>query len=410
MTYRRKTLAGRLARRGWRCRPVAVVWAAAALATACDLGVTNPGPIADKALDSEQAMGPLVTGMAGDFTTIYDDMAYFMGIASGEITHSGAFEPEQFMQRGQIEARHVNGLWGGMQRARWVAEHGIDRMQTVLGDNYATSLLGVEANLWAGFSNRMLGENTCVAIIDGGAPQDSMVYFQRAEGWFTDAINLAQPIGTSAATLLTAAYGGRAQVRAALGDWAGAAGDAQQVASTFKYQAVYSAADSREYNWLYNESFARNYYSVWNTYAASLNNADPRMPFKDLKKMGADGVTPAYQQQKYLSYAAAIDIVSGDEMRLIEAEKLLRVDADVAGAIAKINAVRTAAGVATKTAATVAEAMTALRQERDIVLWMEARHLWDLRRFNDAFLNGRDSCIPPSLNEQNTNPNLQGSS
>lgn len=312
------------------------------------------------------------------------------------------------MQRGEIEPRHVNGLWGGMHRARWVAEQGIVRMEAVLADSFATTLLAPEANLWAGFSNRMLGENVCVAIIDGGVPQSDSVHFQRAEGYFTDAIALAQPLGATAATLLSAAYAGRAQVRAALGDWTGAAADANQVATSFRYQAIYSAANSREYNWLYNESFARNYYSVYNTYAFQLNNTDPRMPFKDLKKKGADGTTPMYQQQKYLSYATPIDIAAGDEMRLIEAEKLLRVDSDVPTAMARINAVRTAAGVPTKTATTVAEAMAVLRAERDIVLWLEARHLWDLRRFNDPFLNGRDGCIPPSLNEENTNTNLQG--
>jgi hypothetical protein len=390
----------------WR---LATPYLATALLVACDLGVTNPGRIEDEALNNATAMGPLVTGMAGDFATIYDNMAYFMGIASGEITHSGAFETEQFLARGEIEPRHVNGMWGQMHRARWVAEQGLARMQTVLGDAFTSSALAAEANLWAGFANRMLGENVCVSVFDGGPPGDVLDYFRRAETNFTDAMAMAQAAGSTAATLRTAAYGGRAQVRAALGDWAGAATDAQQVASTFRYQAIYSAANSREYNWLYNESFARNYFSVYGTFAASLNNTDPRMPFLNLNKNGADGKTPAYQQRKYLSYSAAIDIAAGDEMRLIEAEKLLRVDADVSGAMGLINGVRTAAGVPTKTASTVAEAMAVLRTERDIVLWLETRHLWDLQRFDDPFLSGRDRCIPPSENEQNTNPNLQGS-
>lgn len=403
------TRENRMLRRGRSLRRFGTPCLAAAVVAACDLGVTNPGRIEDEALNTATAMGPLVTGMAGDFATIYDQMAYFMGIASGEVTHSGAFETEQFLARGEIEPRHVNAMWGQMHRARWVAEQGIERMKTVLGDAFANSPLAAEANLWAGFSNRMLGENVCVAVFDGGVPGDVLEHFRRAETNFTNAIALAQAAGSSAATLLTAAYAGRAQARAALGNWAGAASDAQQVGSTFRYQAIYSAANSREYNWLYNESFARNYYSVYGTFAATLNNTDPRMAFKDLKKNGADGKTPAYQQQKYLTYAAPIDIAAGDEMRLIEAEKLLQVDANVSGAMTLINGVRTAAGVPTKTAATVAEAMAVLRTERDIVLWLETRHLWDLRRFNDPFLTGRDSCIPPSENEQNTNPNLQGS-
>ena len=381
----------------------------AAVLAACELGVTNPGRIEDEALNTATAMGPLVTGMAGDFATIYDQMAYFMGIASGEITHSGAFETEQFLARGEIEPRHVNAMWGQMHRARWVAEQGIERMRTVLGTDFATSALAAEASLWAGFSNRMLGENVCVAVFDGGPSGDVLEHFRRAETNFTDGITLAQAAGSTAATLLTAGYAGRAQVRAALGNWAGAASDAQMVGTAFRFQALYSAANSREYNWLYNESFARDYFSVWGTFAFSLNNTDPRMPFINRNRNGADGKTPAYRQMKYITYAAAIDIAAGDEMRLIEAEKLLRVDVDVSGAMTPINDVRTAAGVSTKTATTVAEAMAVLRVERDIVLWLEARHLWDLQRFDDSFLSGRDRCIPPSENEQNTNPNLQGS-
>ena len=403
MTYPICSQDGRSGRR----RFAATCLAALIFLTACDLGVTNPGRIEDDALNVETAMGPLVTGMAGDFTTVYDEMAYFMAIVSGETTHSGAFEAEQFMQRGEIEPRHVNGLWGQLHRARWVAEQGLQRLKTVLGTAYGTSALGAEANLWAGFANRALGENMCVAVYDGGPAEDFKTHFTRAQGFFSDALTIAQQVTwTTGTTLRQAAYAGRAQVRAALGDWANAASDAQQVPTNFRYTAIYSAADSREYNWLHNESYARNYYSVWNTYAAALNNTDARMGFTDLKKNGADGKTPMYQQKKYITRDAAIGIAEWDEMRLIQAEAALMLTGDVAGAMTLINGVRTAAAVATKAATTVAQAMTALRQERDIVLWLEARHLWDLRRFSDAFLTGRDSCIPASENEVNTNPNL----
>ena len=92
-------------------------------------------------------------------------------------------------------------------------------------------------------------------------------------------------------------------------------------------------------------------------------------------------------------------------MRLIEAEALLRAN-DVTGAVAKINEVRTAAGVPTVSASTTDDAWTALRTERNIVLWMEGRHLFELVRFNDPFLSNRDKCIPISQDEAATNPNV----
>jgi hypothetical protein len=367
--------------------------------------VTNPGTIADDALNDEQAMEPLVTGMAGDFSTIFDEVAYFMGIASGDITHSGAFEAEEFMQRGEIEPRHVNGLWGEMHRSRWVAEQGILRLQEVLAGSYASSPLATEAHLWAGFSNRMLGENMCVSVYDGGSPGDHMDHFTRAESYFTEAISLAGSQGEDA--MQDAAYAGRAQVRLAQQNWTGARDDAQQVADDFAFVAVFSVADSRENNWVHNQSHRRDYFSAINTLAEALDNTDPRMAWTDMDRNGADGVTHMLRQDKYLSLGDAIPIAEGDEMRLIEAEAALRIGGgDVPTAMQLINDVRMAAGVPTKSAATVAEAMTVLREERDIIFWMEGRHLWELRRFDDAFLTGRDECVPPSENEVLTNPNV----
>jgi hypothetical protein len=368
------------------------------------LGVTNPGRISDSALDSEDAIGPMVNGMAGDLSEGFDDLAYFMGIASGGITHCGAFEEEEFMQRGEIIPRHVNGLWGDAHRARWVAEAGIERMEETLGGSASDNALVTEANIWAGFSNRVLGENMCFAVIDGGAPGDHMEHFTRADAYFGQAISLAQSQGED--ELLEIAHAGRAQVRLALGNWTGARDDAREVSDDFRFDALYGTGDSRENNWLYNQSHTRDYFSAHNTLAETLNNSDPRMPITDMDRVGVDGLTPMFRQDKFLSHGADIPLAEGDEMRLIEAEVALRADGDVDAAMLLINAVRTAAGVATKSATTVAEAMAVLRTERDIILWMEGRRLWDLRRFDDPFLNGRDSCIPPSENEQLTNPNF----
>jgi hypothetical protein len=55
-----------------------------------------------------------------------------------------------------------------------------------------------------------------------------------------------------------------------------------------------------------------------------------------------------------------------------------------------------------------------LQAERGATLWLEARVLWDLRRWNNetgpaanTFLTGRDKCIPISLNELQSNTALR---
>ena len=88
--------------------------------------------------------------------------------------------------------------------------------------------------------------------------------------------------------------------------------------------------------------------------------------------------------------------------------------------MAKINGVRTDAGVAEKTASTESEAWLALDQERHLVLWLEGRRLKDnsrlqgLSSLSKDFMSGvgfdsklgRDECFPPSLAEISANVNI----
>jgi hypothetical protein len=57
----------------------------------------------------------------------------------------------------------------------------------------------------------------------------------------------------------------------------------------------------------------------------------------------------------------------------------------------------------------------ALDKERHFTLWLEGRRLKDnarlsaggLSSFSATFMQGRNSCFPPSLNEVASNPNLR---
>ena len=78
-----------------------------------------------------------------------------------------------------------------------------------------------------------------------------------------------------------------------------------------------------------------------------------------------------------------------------------------------VNAHRVSLGLAPWTAANSTEAWTALKRERGIELWLEARRLGDFRRW--AALNrpgtsdditGRDLCFATPLSEKETNPNF----
>lgn len=408
-------------------RASATVAIAATTATAgCNyFDVSNPGPLADDALNVPTAMPGLVTGMAYDLSRAYDAVTQGVSVMSDDLYHGGSYGPgEGLWNRGIIRPEDINGHWGAMHRSRWVAEQGIDRMKTVLGSGFDTSPLAARANIYAGLSNRLLGELTCNAVLDGGPSQDYKVQFQRAEAQFSEAIRIAGSLtGAIRDSLLRVAYGGRASVRAWQGNWTAAVADAQNVPTAYVFVAPFSTNTANENNDLVFETTTRSEFTVFNTYWATVR--DPRVPWDTVRTtagglaVGQDGRTTFFRQRKYVNLGSDIPMVKGTEMLLLRAEAALR-NSDVAGAVALLNQARafyhtTATPLPPLTGiTTVAQAWPVLHRERGATLWLEARRLWDLRRWNaetgpakHPFLDARDKCIPISLNETQSNPNLR---
>lgn len=389
---------------------------------ACDLNlfdVEAPGRVPDEELNDVEAFPALVAGMSSDLTDAYDATAnYTLPIASGELFHSGSYAITE-VAKGNILPEEMNGEWATMQQARWVAEHGIARMDSVLDDDAAfnSNPLVARAYLYAGLANRLLGENLCATAIDGGPQQPYTVHFDRALDQFTQAIGIGQAGGAD--SVVTAAYGGRASIKAWMGDWAGAVQDAQQVPVDYVFSVIFNTGAGNG-NDLYIETYDRFEFSVINTVFEE-HPDDPRAPWDTVFNAdgsvarGANGTTPVYQQQKYTSEDADDLAVKGTEMLILRAEAALR-ESDIATAYQLMNEARAFYGMEPLTPATSLEAAwDDLHYERGATLWLEGRRLWDMRRWfaegpespaYHPFLEGRDTCIPISEEEVRSNENL----
>lgn len=401
--------------------------AALALAAGCDLKVTNPGPIQASFLNNPAALTAIVNGAGRDLGEALNWTAYTSAAVTKEVLPAGstaAFGISVRQQLGLLSNDDGGDWWNQAQRARWTAESGVKRIKEVLGASANTSATLAQGLIWVGYSNRHLAEHFCDAVIDGGPKQPYTIYLDRAEAAFTEAITVASAANN--ATLRDVATAGRASVRLLKGNLTGATADAALVPSnTFVYRMPYYVNTVDQYNRIYWASANQPYraHTVWGTFYENYRRTsrDPRVPFDssltvrfgDAAVTSLGGQVRWYFQTKYPVRESSINLSSGWEMRLIEAEALL-VGGDVAGAMTKLNARRIALSLTPWTANNATEAWTALKRERGIELWLEGRRMGDQRRW--AALNrpglsddmtGRNLCFPIPLSELETNPNLR---
>ena len=288
----------------------------------------------------------------------------------------------------------------------------------------------------------------CNGVIDGGPQVPHTDYLNRAISNFTIAMGAADP------DVAMAAQAGRASVHQQLGDYASAIADAASIPDDFSYMMpYYSTEGDAQRMRLQFASAAEPYrahsarFTWYEQYGLSDFNAagDPRMPFQVMYNTDEDdgfekgdaatlccGRVPWFPQQKYTDSGDDMELSSGLEMRLIEAEAaLMGVGGDFNTAMTIINNIRTAAGVATVTAADADEAWGHYMREHAIVNWLEGRRLPAFRRWSEqgvdmtlrdpleqidpggeqgslSHLAQQDLCFPISEGEKQTNTNFTG--
>jgi starch-binding outer membrane protein, SusD/RagB family len=425
-----------------------VLLAAGALA-GCE--VTNPGPVQDEFLDQAAAHDALVNGSGRMLSNALSLLGYTSALASREILpggQTGAAGHDPQVQAGVLLPT-LNTHWAQAQQARWIAEDAVRRFKQVPAGTVNPQALA-QAYLWAGYSNKVLGENFCDAVFDGGQKQPNAKYFERAVQAFTDAI-AAAPSTAAGTNIKNAAYAGRAASKVFLKDWTGAVADANQVPATFGTftlaRATEDVATGGNDIFYANANSPYRGYTIWKTWYEGYydQTGDPRTGYAKnasfplaQQQLSGYGPVPWEYQTKYKTGNDPHRLSSYREMQLIKAEAAL-VANDMNTAINLINSIRTTvrsdkggATLAPVTAANITEAWTLLKRERGIELWLEARRLGDIRRWSEnntpgvldwpAFenltkpdgsaggslfkQNVPSKCFPISDNEIDTNPNF----
>ena len=410
--------------------------AAALVLGACSFEVTNPGPVPDDVLNDPGSYPAIVRGVQYNLSRAVSIDAYYGAVAAKEYSTAGRVIatklPSVFGQLSVDDMAGGAGTWNWSHGARWQAENGVERLRAALGDGFATNKFAGQLLMFAALTNRVLGENMCEAVIDGGPAQPHTVHLTRAEAYATEGIDVATAANDPATA--NAARAVRASVRLYLGKFAEAATDAAAVPSSFVLSAPFDeqvrnlVVESNDFALSGSTGFRA--HTVWRTFFENYyrTTGDPRVPWDSLVSRRFGEFTNILWdfQQKYTAYGSAIRLASGREMRLVEAEVALR-NSDITAAMNLINGIRTTVNSRLNgqplqpwTASTLREAWDALKRERSIELWLEARTMGDLRRwiadgtYPAMFTIGPENdvanrirlCIPITRGERQTNSNL----
>ncbi len=488
MNTRRKTKTprpeGRTVRRRWRALFLPI--AAAVMVIGCDLEVMAPATVDEESLTDYMAIGAFVAGIQGQISYLshghvgpVGGTQTFGALRTDELVHSGHLGQYPMLRvysdgdRLPEDAPDMDQFWMGAMKLRYLADFGVQRAKYVY-EKYEDSSRPAEVRrvtrdrmrvyAWAGLAYRILGDNFCHAIIDGGPALSNLVFYHRGLAFLNEGIEFAETadVGEVDEHGLNAAYAVRAQIRLMLGDFEGAAEDAARIATGYgglRTGGTGLEPGDRQRNWLrWIDFLEERNMTLWGTpfadwgYNTRFNTGvDMRVPFSDRqtgsnphREWGGDDRRRWFRQEKELGVNEGWRVVHGREMRLIQAEALIRAG-DLAGGMAQINELREWWNAPTggrfaadghpleilEVPETQEEAWELLVRERGIELWLEGRRLPDIRRWqydpgyvptsvvretmsgrmeNDPLRNVLDIpgefCLPIGATERRLNPYL----
>ena len=393
--------------------------------TACDslLEVSIPGSVEESDLDNPALARTLFNSGLGSFECAYANYVATVGVLTEEYIVSSAWLNDNIWGWRGVETRSAEGncsnnrnasgfgAYTPLHQARFLLEDATARIETYdVADVPDKAQMLTTLNAYTGYAYTLLGEGFCEMAIDQGSLMQPQQVLQIAEDRFTAAIESSGPSADEDIRLM--ALLGRARVRLDLGDAAGAAADAAQIPEGWEYVANYSTIQGSRENRVYNITIRNSYLSVEPEYRGLTvaGEPDPRGPVEDTDAFGHDGTTEQWIQLKYPTADAPIPIASWAEAKLILAEAQ-----GGAQAVAHINELRAAQGIAPLQDPDVSNMLPVILEERRRQLFTEGHRLNDMLRHDIPFPDGVNhkgqtygptTCLWLPDQETNSNPNL----
>lgn len=389
-------------------------------ASACEnlLEVDLPGRLPADRLDDPNMVSALTVGMLSDFECAFQGHALTGSILSEEFEYVGAGGRAILVwvnrvpiindQSHEISCPNVGGAYLPLHTARFQAE---DLYQRVEGFPEGTvpdrsEVLGTAA-AYAGYSTLLLGEAFCEMAIDAGPLLSRAEVFERAEGWFTRALEQQ-----TSEQIRNLARVGRARTRLNLADLDSAVADASEVPEGFAKMVETSTSVSRRENTFYVRSHEDWTLSVAPAYRGLEVGGmpDSRVSIRLADHTAADGVSPLWLQLKYTSHITPLVLAGWREAQLIIAE--------VRGgqeAVAAINRLRASVGLPLFQSTDPGEIRSQVLEERRRELYADGHRHGDMLRLAIPFRQGNTAqgaplgpitCIPLPNVERDINRNL----
>lgn len=427
-----------------RLASLAAVAAGVGGTSACNdfLQAENPGAIPEESLTSPRYASLISNGVVGEFQPMLGFVGYWNAIFTDELTNRAAFFEEPLIDQRRVTPE--NGtygffIYGNLQRTRFLADDGARRLKLILGDSATRDIRLATTQAYGGMTYVYMGEMLCSTPIDRGVPKPPAEVFADAITRFEEAITVAaaaeaaararRPVNAAdtilADNLRNFALVGAARASLNRDDKPKAIEYARQVPAAFAFFSNYSKNTARETNWFWNRLTAGRVGTMADTPFAAMAG-DPRVP-----RLGGTTVA-ALVPNSPLSFStyngtetgapitegSSIRIASGLEARYIVAEA----QGPTAATLALVNE-RRAVGKQPAIAATGAELMAALRDQRRRDFYLDNHRLGDLRRYlqfyqvnefpqgvypgttTNATYNAAQTCWPLPISEINDNPN-----